>query len=223
MIAGLAWWKWFCLVLMYYTLVAGLTMEIPKLDILHESIRNLYYHVPMWFGMTILLGASLFYSLRYLMYNKLKDDQRAAATATVALVMGTAGLLTGMQWARVTWGSWWNNDPKQTGAAIGMLMYLAYLVLRGAIDDVDRRARVAAVANVIFFAVYIPMIFIVPRLTDSLHPGSGGNPGFNSYDLDGRMRLIFYPAVLGWTLLGFWLADIGFRRRQLDLHIKFNG
>jgi len=223
MLAGIVWWKWVCIVLMYYTLVAGLTMDIPRLDILHESIRNLYYHVPMWFGMTILLGASLVYSLRYLMNNKLSDDQRAASFATVALVMGTAGILTGMQWARVTWGSWWNNDPKQTGAAIGMLMYLAYLVLRGAIDDVDRRARVAAVANVIFFAVYIPMIFIVPRLTDSLHPGSGGNPGFNSYDLDGRMRLVFYPAVIGWTLLGFWLADIGFRRRLIDLRIKFNG
>lgn len=222
MIAGLAWWKWLCIALMYYTLAMGLLSPVPKLDILHESIRNLYYHVPMWFGMTIMLFASLIFSLRYLMYNKLDDDQRAASLAVVAIMFGVAGLLTGMQWARVTWGSWWNNDPKQTGAAIGMLMYLAYLVLRGAIDDVDRRARVAAVANVLFFAVYIPMIFIVPRLTDSLHPGSGGNPGFNSYDLDGSMRIIFYPAVLGWTMLGFWLADVGFKRRQLDLRIKFN-
>jgi heme exporter protein C len=223
MIAGLAWWKYLCIALMYYTLLAGLLLPVPKLDILHESIRNLYYHVPMWFGMTILLGGSLFHSLRFLAKGRLDDDQRAASLVVVAVTFGLAGLLTGMQWARVTWGSWWNNDPKQTGAAIGMLMYLAYLVLRGAIDDVDRKARVAAVANVIFFAVYVPMIFVVPRLTDSLHPGSGGNPGFNSYDLDGSMRIIFYPAVLGWTMLGFWLADVAFKRRQLDLRLKFNG
>jgi len=55
------------------------------------------------------------------------------------------------------------------------------------------------------------MIFIVPRLTDSLHPGNGGNPGFNSYDLDNKLRLIFYPAVIGWMLLGFWMASLSAR------------
>lgn len=217
-----SWWKILCVIGMYYTILMGLLWPVPRLDILHESIRNLHFHVPMWFGMTILLAASLVYSIRYLSNHKLSDDQRAVSLAAVALVFGLAGLITGMQWAKVTWGSWWNNDPKQTGAAIGMLMYLAYMVLRGAIEDVDKRARVAAVANVLFFAIYIPMIFIVPRMTDSLHPGSGGNPGFNIYDLDGRMRIIFYPAVIAWTLLGVWIADLDFRRRRLNLAIRFN-
>jgi heme exporter protein C len=61
---------------------------------------------------------------------------------------------------------------------------------------------------VLAFALFIPLIFILPRLTDSLHPGNGGNPGFNSYDLDARMRLVFYPAVIAWTLIGWWLVDL---------------
>jgi len=61
------------------------------------------------------------------------------------------------------------------------------------------------------------LIFVIPRLTDSLHPGNGGNPGFNQYDLDSRLRMVFYPAVIGWVLFGFWLADIGLRMKKLEI------
>ena len=54
-----------------------------------------------------------------------------------------------------------------------------------------------------------------------MHPGNGGNPGFNSYDLDSKLRLVFYPAVIGWTLIGYWIADLAIRKelikqKQLD-------
>jgi heme exporter protein C len=57
----------------------------------------------------------------------------------------------------------------------------------------------------------IPLIFILPRLTDSLHPGNGGNPGFNVYDLNSQLRIVFYPAVIGFILLGVWIADLRLR------------
>jgi heme exporter protein C len=207
---------------MYYTLIAGLLMPTPELDILHESIRNLYYHVPMWFGMTLLLLASFIYSLRYLSTKNIKYDFIAEATAVLAVVYGIAGIITGSVWARVTWGAWWNNDPKQMAAAIGLLMYFAYFVLRNSLTDIDKRARISAVANVLFFAIFIPAIYIVPRLTSSLHPGSGGNPGFNAYDLDSRMRMIFYPAVIGWTLLGFWMVEIYYKTQYTYYQIKLS-
>lgn len=197
-------------------------MPTPELDILHESIRNLYYHVPMWFGMTLLLLASFIYSLRYLSTKNIKYDFIAEATAVLAVVYGIAGIITGSVWARVTWGAWWNNDPKQMAAAIGLLMYFAYFVLRNSLTDIDKRARVSAVANVLFFAIFIPAIYIVPRLTSSLHPGSGGNPGFNAYDLDSRMRMIFYPAVIGWSLLGFWMAEIYYKTQYTYYQIKLS-
>jgi heme exporter protein C len=49
-----------------------------------------------------------------------------------------------------------------------------------------------------------------------MHPGSGGNPGFNMYDLDSRMRMVFYPAVIGWILLGFWIATLRVRLRLVN-------
>ena len=53
----------------------------------------------------------------------------------------------------------------------------------------------------------------------SLHPGNGGNPGFNYYDLDDKLRMVFYPAVIGWTLLGFWVATLRIRIKEISLKI----
>lgn len=214
------WWKGLCVILLIYTIIAGFLMPSPPLPILHESIRNLYFHVPMWFGMTIMLLASCYYSLRFLSKNILNWDIYAAASARVGLFMGILGILTGMEWARTTWGAWWTNDPKLMGSAVGLLIYLAYFVLRNSIDDIDRRAKVSAVFNIMAFAIFIPAIYIVPRLTDSLHPGNGGNPGFSAYDLDGNMRLVFYPAVIGWILLGAWMASLAARIKIIETRIK---
>lgn len=200
-----------------YALIAGLLMPVPDLAILEQSIRNLYYHVPMWFGMIFLLLASMVFSIRQLSTGNLQHDVRASQYANIAILYGAMGIVTGMIWAKNTWGDYWTNDPKLNGAAIGMLMYLAYTVLRSSIDDEEKRARVSAVYNVFCFPIFIVLIFILPRLTDSLHPGNGGNPGFNAYDLDNRLRMIFYPAVLGWTLIGFWIADLAIRSKNLQL------
>jgi heme exporter protein C len=86
-------------------------------------------------------------------------------------------------------------------------------VLRNALEDEQQRARIGAIYNVFAFAAMIPLLFILPRLTDSLHPGNGGNPGFNAYDLDSKLRAVFYPAVIGWTLVGVWLASLRVRIR----------
>lgn len=214
-----AWWKILCVVLLLYTILAGFFVPIPELDILHESIRNLFFHVPMWFAMTLMLLVSVIYSIRYLISRNLKDDIVASSSVRVGLLFGIAGLVTGMEWARATWGAWWVNDPKLLGAAVGLLLYLAYFVLRGSMEDLDKRARVAAVTNVMFYAIFIPAIFIVPRLTDSLNPGNGGNPAFSSYDLDNNMRWVFYPAVLAWTLLAGWIMTLVARIQIIHLRL----
>lgn len=210
------WWKIAGVLLVFYALIAGLLLPVPQLAILEQSIRNLYYHVPMWFGMLALLFASTVNAIRFLHKGSLIADIRSEAYANTAMVYGVMGLLTGMIWAKNTWGAYWTNDPKLNSAAIGMLMYLAYMVLRSSMDDEEKRARVSAVYNVFCFPIFVVLIFVLPRLTDSLHPGNGGNPGFNAYDLDSRLRMVFYPAVIGWTLIGFWLADLRIRIQKIE-------
>ena len=212
----ISWWKILGIICVLYALVGGLLLPVPDLPILEQSIRNLFYHVPMWFGMTLLLLASTVYSIKFLSNQNLENDIKSAAYANAGIWFGVMGLITGMIWAKNTWGTYWTNDPKLNSAAIGMLIYLAYTVLRSSIDDEEKRARVSAVYNVFSFPIFCVLVFILPRLTDSLHPGNGGNPGFNSYDLDSRLRMVFYPAVIGWSIIGFWIADLSIRYKKLE-------
>jgi len=215
-----SWWKLLGIVLVYYVLVAGLLIDVPKLAILHETIRNLFFHVAIWFAMFILLIVSIVYSIRYLKSSHIHDDIIASEFATMGIFFGLIGITTGSVWARFTWGDWWVNDPKLNATTIALLIYLAYFVLRSSITDEQQKGRISAVYNIFAFAAAVPLIFILPRLTDSLHPGNGGNPGFSAYDLDNNLRKVFYPAVIGWALIGVWFASLRVRAKKVHVIIE---
>jgi heme exporter protein C len=210
------WWKIVAVLFLAYTIVEGFLGPVPRLQILHETIRNLYFHVSMWFAMMILLTVSLINSIIYLGKADPRNDTIATEAANVSVLLGTLGLITGSIWARFTWGAWWTSDPQLNGAAITLLAYLAYFLLRGSIDEEQKRARIAAVYNIFAFVMMVVFIGIIPKFTniDSLHPGKGGNPGFNTYDLDSNLRLVFYPAVIGWTLLATWIMTLKIRIKK---------
>lgn len=219
------WWKTLSIILLFYVLFMGLLGTVPAREILNETIRNLYFHVPMWFTMIALFAGSSYYAVLYLRSNNIRHDILSAAMAYTGIFFSVLGMLTGMEWAQYTWGAAWSNDPKQLGTALSMLTYFAYWVLRSGIKDEDKRAKISAVYNIFIFALMIPLIFILPRLVDSLHPGNGGNPAFSNYDLDSNMRIVFYPAVIGWILLGFWMSSLLSRLqilKQIKLESEFD-
>jgi heme exporter protein C len=217
-----AWWKILAIVLVLYTIVAGFLLRVPAQPILHETIRNLYFHVPMWFGMMAILFVSLWHSIKYLSKSDIQSDIVASQAAHTGMLLGFLGIVTGSIWAKYTWGAWWVADTKLNGAAITLLIYLAYFILRGSLDEEQKRARISAVYNIFAYVMLIVFLMILPRLNDSLHPGNGGNPGFNKYDLDSTMRLVFYPAVAGWILLGIWMMNIKIRIEKLKRKILMN-
>jgi heme exporter protein C len=188
----------------------------PYRNVIYESIRNTYYHVPMWFALMFLFLASVISSARYLRNPTLENDRRASAYAETGLFFGLMGLVTGMLWAHYAWGRAWSNDIKQLMTAVALLIYFAYFILRRSFDEPEKGARLAAVYNIFAFASLIPLLYIVPRMFASLHPGATGNPAFGSQDLDNTMRLVFYPAIIGWTLLGFWMAQLRIRYQRLE-------
>ncbi len=205
--------------------LAGLQVSsgftFPFRNILSETIRNTYFHVPLWFSMLFLFLGALVFSIRYLRHRRAIDDRKAVALTKAGILFGLLGLLTGAIWARFTWGAFWSWDIKQNMTAIGLLIYLAYFVLRNAFqEDQERQARLGAVYSIFAFATIIPLLYVIPRMTDSLHPGAGGNPAFGSQDLDNTMRLVFYPAVLGWTLLGFWIASLSYRAEEIKARLE---
>lgn len=218
----LKWWKILCIVFLFFTFIAGFLIQVPFVGNLYESIRNFFFHVPMWFGMIALLTLSLYFSIAYLRTQKLRYDIYAAEFAKTGIVFGILGLVTGAIWARYTWGEFWSNDPKQMAAAIAVLIYCAYVVLRGSMTDIDKRARVTSVYNIFAYFIYIPLIIILPRLVQSLHPGGmegaegGGNPAMGGGSLDPAMRMIFWPAVIGWIIMGIWISNLKIRLSLLS-------
>ena len=132
------------------------------------------------------------------------------------------GYATGILWVSVTWVTEQGQslgsvlkEPKLIGAAIALLIYGAYFVLRGSLTDIDKRARVSAVYNIFAFVMLFPSIWIIPRLVGSLHPGSPGsdtgNPALDRHDMDAGMKIVFWPAVIGWSLLGVRIATLKIR------------
>jgi len=191
--------------------------SFPFRTTIYESIRNLNFHVPMWFTMIILLLVSFIYAILFLNSNNHNYDHISHAFATIGLLFGFIGLTTGSLWARFTWGTFWTADPKLNGAAVAVLMYVAYQILRSSIEDDDKVARISAVYNIMAYPIFIVLIIVLPRLAEfSLHPGSGDTVGFKQYDLNSNLRMIFYPAVLGWILTGTWMAQLLFRVKRIE-------
>lgn len=213
------WWKLLCFLLLMYTCVMGFMVEIPVLDgRMQQSVRNLFFHVPMWFAMQTLFCISVFYAIRYLRSQNPVHDYYSLEFARTGLVFGILGIITGAIWANYQWGKPWSGDPKQNGAAIALLIYMAYFVLRGSMNDLDKRSRISAVYNIFAFAMLFPTIWILPRLTESLHPGgqgSEGNPALNPNDTSPEMEMVFLPAIIGWILLSLWITSLRIRLRLL--------
>jgi heme exporter protein C len=196
--------------------------RFTNIPINYESIRNLYFHVPMWMVMFVMFFLSVWHSIIHLGKSQLESDVRAAAYAETGLLFGVLGLVTGMLWATYTWGAPWSNDIKQLMTAAALLVYVAYFILRTSFDEPEKGARISAVYNIFAFAALIPLIYIVPRIFSSLHPGGEGNPVFNRDDLNVNMRLVFYPAVLGWTLLGLWVSTLRIRYKLLENKLLYD-
>jgi heme exporter protein C len=219
------WWKILCILLLLYAIVGGFLMDVPRQPVIQESIRNLYYHVSMWFSMMILFTVSVVNAVKYLRTNNLNYDNLSRQYGVIGILFGVLGYATGIVWASFTWADPNNpatssfgaiaKDPKLIGAAIALLIYFAYLVLRDSIQDIDKKARISAVYNIFAYAFLFPSIWIIPRLLESLHPGGEGNPALNPKDIDARMRMVFYPAVIGWTLLGVWIVSLKVRLKNI--------
>lgn len=185
----------------------------------YESIRNFYFHVPMWMVLIVLMLLSVWHSVKYLRKPAIIHDVRAATYAQVGLLFGFLGLFTGMIWANYTWGKPWSNDIKQLMTAAALLIYVAYFILRSSFDESEKGARIAAVYNIFAFASLIPLLYILPNVFTSLHPGGEESPVFNRDNLNSNMRIFFWPANIGWSLLAVWIAQLRIRYKKLEAKV----
>ena len=209
-----------------YALIAGLCLTLPNMGgNMAQTSRNVFYHIPMWFTMYLLMGISVIQSILYLKTGNLNKDIRASAASQTGIYFGLMGLSTGIIWSRVTWralipsndfAAWWSWDPKLTLVVVALSVYIAYFLLRSNIEEHGQKARISAVYNIFAAASLLPLTLLLPRLLGGLHPGGEeGNP-LDNVKLAAEFRVIFYPAVLGFLCLGLWLFELNVRSRMLS-------
>jgi heme exporter protein C len=199
-------------------IVAGF-MWAPLVPVLGETTRVLYFHIPAAWVTVLALGWSMVHSLLYLKRRNLEHDHQAAAAAEIGLLFCLVATVSGALWAKAMWGAYWNWDPRETSIFFILLIYAAYLALRSAIDQPERRARLAAVYSAIAFVSVPFLIFVVPRIYFSLHP----DPLINSrgkVEMDPRIRVVFFALLLGFTMLFFWVQSLRVRVARIEHRLE---
>ncbi len=161
-------------------LVAGLVMGfgVAPREVTQGNVqRIMYVHVPAVWVAYLAFTAGLVASIAYLARRRAGADRLAHAACEVGTVFLGINIVTGAIWGKPTWGTWWTWDARLTSVAVVFVMFLAYLLLRGAIEDRERGARYAAVLGIVA-ALNIPLVHFSVYWWRTLHqPPSLLRPG----------------------------------------------
>jgi heme exporter protein C len=201
-------------------------LEYPFIEALQHRIKNLNLHVPLHWTSFIAYLISLIYSIKYLKRDRLEDDVVASSAIKVGLIFTILGTVTGMVWAKFNWGAYWNWDPRQTTILVIMLIYFAYFGLRNSLDSFEKKAKLSAVYSIISFIAVPVLMFIIPRLLPSLHPG-GKDDGTTGPVLstqadmvDSSLAFIFYLSIAAFLFIYFWYLSIEIRQKMLENKLR---
>lgn len=187
----------------------------PVVPVLEATTRVLYFHIPAAWVTVLALAWSMIHSVRFLTTRDLRHDDVAAGSAELGILFCVGATVSGALWAKAMWGSYWNWDPRETAIFFLLLIYGAYLALRGSVDDPERRARLSAVYSLVAFVSVPFLMFIVPRLMFTLHPDPLINPR-GKVDMDSAIRWCFSAMLLGFTVLFYWMLSLRVRLGRLE-------
>lgn len=185
----------------------------PQAAGLGDLSRIIYFHVPVAWVSVLAFLWSMVQSVTHLAKRRRENDVAAEAAARIGMVFCALATVTGMVFAKVTWGSYWNWDPRETTILILLLIYLAYFALRMSVSEAEKRARLSAVYSILAFFTVPFLVFIIPRIFFSLHP----SPVVDRGGMDANMRIVFFASLAGFTGLYVWIQNISTRAGLLEL------
>ncbi len=187
-------------------------LDVATLGTLGQAARIIFFHIPTAWVTVVAFLVSSAYSIRYLLKRQRMDDHRAVNAAGLGIVFCLLATMTGAIFARITWGAFWNWDPRETSIFFLLLFYAAYFALRAAVADEQSRATLSAVYSILGIVVVPFLVFVAPRLSAlaGLHP----EPIINvqgELDMDPRALAVFLASLAGFTGIFVWAYSLANR------------
>ncbi|BEU87101.1 hypothetical protein TAMA11512_05650 [Selenomonas sp. TAMA-11512] len=192
------------LVILTLHTVGFILFAVPPAEGLGELVRLAFVHIPAAWVSVLAFLLSAWWAFRYLRGKDMRYDRLSGRSAKLGFYFVIFATITGAVFGRLTWGSWWNWDPRQTTIFILILIYGAYLTLRAAVPEERKRASVSAVYSLLSCLSVPFLVFILPRLYFSLHPQPVLNSG-GHIDMDPVMLTILILAVVNATCIYLYL------------------
>ena len=187
---------------------------------LGEYTRILYFHVPVAWVTVMAFLISAVSSIIYLKKQQLYFDILTEASNQIGFIFCILATVTGSIWAKLSWGSFWNWDPRETSIFILLLIYAAYFALRSAVEQPDRKATLSSAYSIFAFITVPFLVFVIPRVYSSLHP----DPIINvrtKIDMDRTMLLTFLGSLLGHTLLFLQILKIKMTLEKIKMNVQY--
>jgi heme exporter protein C len=207
-------WKIALVLWMAAMIIASFFFTRPAIGFPGETSRILFFHVPQAWVAALCFCISMIGSCMYLKTRNQKSDDLALSTAELGFLFCVLSMVTGSIFAKATWGSYWNWDPRETSIVILLMIYGAYFGLRSAVPDSEKRRVFAAVYSILAAATVPFLVFIVPRITTSLHPEDTMNP--SNPGMDPQTLIVFLGSLLAYTILFIWMLGLRMRVLALD-------
>jgi len=224
-------WKIILLLSMIIVIIAGLSFpivneptkwyEFPMIKGLEEKAKIIFFHVPTAWLAVIAYLTEMIFGIRYMITKNLDDDAKSLAALQIGFMFTILATVTGSIWAKFTWGSFWNWDPRETSIFVLLLIYGSLFALRSAIENEDKRAKLSAVYSIIAFLTVPFFVFIMPRIMTGLHPGSANDTNAGpivDFKMNGNMFVVFFLSLFSFTILYFWMWKL--RVKALIIHEK---
>lgn len=184
-------------------LLAGLYLALvyaPTDPVQGEVQRIFYLHLASFAGAFVGFIGAVVGGILYLRTRQIGWDLLAQAGVEVGLVLAAINIFTGAIYARPIVNSWWTWDPKLTAVAIMALTYAAYLMLRNAVENLERRRVFASVYGILAFTTVINTFAVIRVRSDVLHEVMFA-PGAGLFNLPGAMQVALFGNILIWAAL----------------------
>jgi len=172
-----------------------------------DSVRIMYAHVPAaWIAylafITTAIASGISLARRH---RTLGFDRVAGASAEVGVLFMGLALVTGSLWGRLTWGTFWQWDPRLTTTLFLFVTYVGYLAVRNIDNDPYRRAKRSSILALLA-VLEIPLVHFSVVLWRSLHQEASVLNPDGDVRLDDLMLFTLFSGVVAFTLVFAWLV-----------------